>query len=68
MEKTETTHEEQLREIQLQGLGRIKQRRSGAKYMRDLANEIRSPGTRMISTDDAIARLAEGIAIILESM
>lgn len=63
-----TTHDEQMTQIRTEGLARLKRQREGAKYMRDLANEIRSPDIRMVSTDGAIARLAEGIATILESM
>lgn len=47
---------------------RIEKRLREAKAMRNLANEIRSPATRMVSTDGALARIAEAIAVLLEEL
>ncbi len=47
---------------------RLQKRLQEAKTMRNLANEIRSPKTRMVSTDGALARIAEAIAVLLEEL
>lgn len=46
----------------------IEKRLQAAKSMRNLSNEIRSPATRMVSTDGALARIAEAIAVLLEEL
>ena len=47
---------------------RREKRLAEAKKMRNLANEIRSPQTRMVSTDGALARIAEALAVLLEEV
>jgi hypothetical protein len=69
-EQPQTTHDEQMQQIRAEGLARLEKQREGAKSMRGLANDLRSSSGELYSPPNRaqIARLAEGIATILECM
>jgi hypothetical protein len=69
-EQPQTTHDEQMQQIRAEGLARLEKKREGAKSMRGLANDLRSSSGELYSPPNRaqIARLAEGIATILECM